>query len=153
MIAHALPDAGGRPGGDLAVALAVLAEAARALALREDLDRERPAAIGVLARAARHGLRLGLWSGLRLRDGGQSPFAFGFTLAGRRFSTKLTVQGKWMDSKALDLVDRATAATDRHGRFYQLEGNGENTPIIYLTPAQYRAFKDESLARFPSAAP
>ena len=88
-----------------------------------------------------------------LGAGGRRPFAFGFTLAGRRFSTQLTVQGKWMDSKALELVDRATAATDRHGRFYQLEGNGENTPIIYLTTAQYRAFKDESLARFPSAEP
>jgi hypothetical protein len=88
-----------------------------------------------------------------LHAGSQSPFAFGFTLAGRRFSTKLTVQGKWMDPNALDLVDRATGATDRHGRFYQLEGNGEDTPIIYLTPAQYRAFKDEALARFPAAEP
>jgi hypothetical protein len=45
------------------------------------------------------------------------------------------------------------AETDRHGRFYQLEGNGEDTPIIYLTPAQFRAFKNESLARFPSTNP
>jgi hypothetical protein len=53
-----------------------------------------------------------------------------------------------MDPHVLDLVDRAAAAANLPGRFYQLEGDGENTPIIYLTPAQHDALKDESLALF-----
>lgn len=81
-------------------------------------------------------------------DNGPSPFAFQFTHAGLRFTTELTVHDGWMDPHVMDLVDRAATATNLPGRFYQLEGDGESTPIIYLTPAQHDALKDESLARF-----
>jgi hypothetical protein len=67
-VAPALPDACGRLRCDGAVAVAVLTGTARVVAAREDLDRERPAAVGVLAAAAGHGLTLGLGR-LRRRGG------------------------------------------------------------------------------------
>jgi len=81
-------------------------------------------------------------------DNGPSPFSVKLTLAGRRFDARLTVQNGWMDPGILDLANRAAVATNQPGRFYALEGDGENTPIIYLTSAQKDALTDESLARF-----
>jgi hypothetical protein len=84
-----------------------------------------------------------------LASGDRSPTtSFGFTLAGRKYSTVLKREGAWLDASALELVRRAVAETDRYGRFYFLEGAGEDTPVVYLTRAQYRVLRAESLAKF-----
>ena len=71
--------------------------------------------------------------------------SFSFRLGNATYRTTLLTKDEWLDSKGIELVERAAREQGQGGRFYSIE---QGEAYMYLTPAQHAALQQLDASLF-----
>jgi hypothetical protein len=75
-------------------------------------------------------------------------FTYGFTLNGKKYSTKLSQKDDWIDPGFWQLIQKAVKEQDKEGAFYSIPNRFSEEAIIYLTHTQAKALMAKKLISF-----